>query len=148
MKGAAVAGLPVNELERMLNDARKTLAAMRQGGGTSAGQEPAEQIEGIGEAAEGRIKVTAVTGGRITDVHIDPRAMRLGSEALGEQLAIAVNAALDDLRAKAAGAAADQVVDVTALSKRVEQLQNDSLRQMALLSQAITENLARINSGR
>lgn len=132
----------------MLSDARKTLESMRQAKEASADREAAEQIEGIGEAADGRITVTAITGGRITGVHIDPRAMRMGSEALGEELAIAVNAALDDLRAKAAGAAADQVVDVTALSKQVEQLQNDSLRQMSLLSQAIAENLARINSGR
>lgn len=146
-----MADLSGTDLDRLLGEARETLESMRQGGGAAPDRPAAprsEQLQGIGEAAGGRVAVTAVPGGRIDAVRLDPRVMRMASEELGEQLALAVNAALDDLRAKSAAAGTDQAVDTAALSRQVERLQNDGLRQMALIGQAITESLSRIGGAR
>ncbi|MFI0450848.1 YbaB/EbfC family nucleoid-associated protein [Actinomadura sp. 6N118] len=148
------------DLDRMLTDARKTLESMRKG--DSAGQPAAtprtsdsgtparggEPIEGVGLAADGRVRATVVAGGRLKSVDMDPRAMRLASAELGEQIVVAVNAALDDLRTKAAAAPTDEVVDTAALGKQVEEIQNQSLRQMELITQALNDTISKIGNTR
>ncbi|MEU5876590.1 YbaB/EbfC family nucleoid-associated protein [Spirillospora sp. NPDC047279] len=164
------------ELDRMLTDARKTLESMRKGGGAdssapasgaggAAGRDAGRQagasqgrsrdaagggepVVGVGEAADGRVLATVEAGGRLKSVEMDPRAMRLASAELGEQIVVAVNAALDDLRAKAAAAAADQAVDTDTLGKQVEDIQNQSLRQMELITQALNDTITKISNRR
>ncbi|MFC6083142.1 YbaB/EbfC family nucleoid-associated protein [Sphaerisporangium aureirubrum] len=41
---------------------------------------------GRGEAEDGRVVVEVRTGGSLASLHIDPRALRLGSEALAEAI--------------------------------------------------------------
>ncbi|KAB2348067.1 YbaB/EbfC family nucleoid-associated protein [Actinomadura rudentiformis] len=143
----------------MLTDARKTLESMRKGG--SADQPAAtprtadsgtpgrgESMEGVGLAADGRVRATVMAGGRLKSVEMDPRAMRLASAELGEQIVVAVNAALDDLRTKAAAAPADELVDTAALGKQVEEIQNQSLRQMELITQALNDTISKIGNTR
>ncbi|WP_018653690.1 YbaB/EbfC family nucleoid-associated protein [Actinomadura flavalba] len=141
-----MADLSGNDLDRMLTDARRTLEAMRSGRQAPGADAPV--VEGVGEAADGRVRVTAVTGGRLTSVDLDPRALRMASHELGEALVQAANAALDELRGKAAGAAADEAVDTEALGKRVEEIQNESLRQMQMISQALTDTVNKIGQRR
>ncbi|GGU91682.1 hypothetical protein GCM10010182_03350 [Actinomadura cremea] len=132
-----------NDLDRMLTEARKALESMRQGGAAAAPAADAEPVEGVGEAGEGRVKVTAVSGGRLKKVEINPRAMRLSAEELGEHLVTAANAALDDLRTNAAEAAG-QAVDTERLGKQVEEIQNESLRQMSMISQAFNDAISKV----
>ncbi|MEV5828740.1 YbaB/EbfC family nucleoid-associated protein [Spirillospora sp. NPDC052242] len=134
-----------NDLDRMLTEARKALESMRQGK-TAPGTGDAETVEGVGEAGDGRVKVTAVSGGRLKKVEINPRAMRLSAEELGEHLVTAANAALDDLRSNAADAAG-QAVDVDRLNKQVEEIQNESLRQMTMISQAFNDAISKVRGG-
>ncbi|MFG2006600.1 YbaB/EbfC family nucleoid-associated protein [Spirillospora sp. NPDC048911] len=150
------------ELDRMLTDARKTLESMRKGGGgdkaaaapgaagsAAPARGDAPQVEGVGLAADGRVKATVSLGGRLKSVEMDPRAMRLASAALGEEIVVAVNAALDDLRTKAAAAAATgDTVDTAALGKQVEEIQNQSLRQMELITQALNDTISKIGNNR
>lgn len=131
-----------DEFERVVAQARKTLESMRRGGPAEEG----EPVEGVGEAAEGRVKVTAVSGGRLTNVEINPRAMRLSSEELGGHLTAAANAALKDLRGKLADAAGD-VVDPGALAERVDQIQAEGLRQLGEFNAAINEVLGKVRGG-
>ncbi|MXQ64794.1 YbaB/EbfC family DNA-binding protein [Actinomadura rayongensis] len=126
----------------MLTETRKTLESLR--GGKAAPPPDAPEVEGVGEAADGRVKVTAGTGGRLKQVTLDPRALRMASHELGEAFVAAANAALDDLRAQAATAAAD-VVDTEALDARVEEIQNESLRQMQQITQALNDAVAKFN---
>ncbi|GAA2441738.1 hypothetical protein GCM10010191_67500 [Actinomadura vinacea] len=133
------------ELDRMLSEARKALESMRQG--DTAGPPP-EPVEAVGESADGRVTVTATTGGRITGVEINPRAMRLSSQELGEQMVIAINAALDELRAKAPTAESEPAVDPAALQTQLEELQNQGVRQMEMIRHAIGDTLARLEGGR
>ncbi|TDD38907.1 YbaB/EbfC family DNA-binding protein [Actinomadura sp. KC06] len=133
----------------MLTEARKTLDSMRKGG--AAAERPAdagEAVEGVGEAAEGRVTVTAASGGRLKNVEINPRALRLSAEELGEHLVTAANAALDDLRRKAGEAAAGQAVDTARLSEQIEGIQNESLRQMTMISQSFNDAIAKVRGGK
>ncbi|WP_246236536.1 YbaB/EbfC family nucleoid-associated protein [Actinomadura chibensis] len=131
-----------DEFERVLAQARRTLESMRRGGPADEG----EPVEGVGEAAEGRVKVTAVSGGRLTNVEINPRAMRLSPEELGGHLTAAANAALKDLRGKLADAAGD-TVDAGALARRVDEIQTEGLRQLNEFNTAINEVLGKIRGG-
>lgn len=137
--------MEAGEFERMLAEAGKTLESMRRGGEAAQSAE-AEPVEGVGEAAEGRVKVTAASGGRLKDVEINPRAMRMSPEELGAHLVTAANAALHDLRGKAAEAAGD-AVDIAALGKQVDEIQTEGLRQMAVFNQALNDALSKIKGG-
>jgi DNA-binding protein YbaB len=128
--------------ERMLDETRQALAELR--GGDRAAEGPdAEETRGEGQAAGGQLTVTAGAGGRLEAVRIDPRALRMGVEALGEQLVIAANAALEAVRAQV-GERAGAAFDPDALTDRLQELQNQSVRQMYLFSQGIADSVDRI----
>ncbi|NUT45633.1 MAG: YbaB/EbfC family nucleoid-associated protein [Thermoactinospora sp.] len=57
-------------------------------------------VVGHGEAADGQIRVTAVASGRLADVVIAPRALRLDSQKLAEAVLRAAQAAQDDVAGK------------------------------------------------
>lgn len=134
-------------LDQMLSQARAALESMRRGEQTDSSHD-AEPVEGHGEAADGRIKVTAVTGGRVSAIEIDPRAMRMGSQEMAEQMLVAVNAALDDLRARTTASTAAEVPDLAALGRLAEDIQNQGLRQMELIRQSVNDTIARLGGGR
>jgi DNA-binding protein YbaB len=53
-------------------------------------------VVGRGTAADGQVTVAAAANGRLTEIVVAPRAMRLDSRKLAEELLRAVNAAQDD----------------------------------------------------
>ncbi|GAB2571180.1 hypothetical protein Aab01nite_04950 [Paractinoplanes abujensis] len=75
-----------------------------------------ESPAGIGEAADGRVRVRAVLPCRIEGLELEPSMLRIGGDALAREIESAVNAALADLRRQAVvtagsgdlGALADQ----------------------------------------
>jgi DNA-binding protein YbaB len=135
-----VADFSGSDIDQVLSEARKALESMRK----SPTPSETPPVQGTGESAEGKVKAAAQAGGRLKSVELDPRAMRLSSEELAEHIMTAVNAALDDLRSKAPAAAASEAIDTAALGKQVEELQNQGLRQMELISQALNETIAKI----
>jgi hypothetical protein len=145
-------GLGGAGVDRLLQEIRGALAELRANPPAGANQadpagaaDPADaELRGTGEAAGGQVQVTVTTGGKLAEVRIDPRAMRLGSAALGEQIVAAGNAALDDLRAHAASVPG--VADPAALAERLADVQGQSVRQMELLRQGITDALRQIRA--
>lgn len=123
-----------DEVDRLIDDVRATV-------GHVSDQDPPTTATGTG--ADGRIRVTAVTGGRIERFELDPRVMRLPSETLAEELLIAVNAALDSLRAETMAGAAG-AADPAMLAARLAELQNTSVRQLHGFLGAIAEVQRRI----
>ncbi|HEV7713799.1 MAG TPA: hypothetical protein VGP16_36735 [Asanoa sp.] len=120
-------------------DFDQALSAARQAlQDAMAGAAPAGPSSGTG--ADGLIEVTA-EGQRLTSVVVDPRAMRLPAEAFGAELLSAVNAALASADPPSAPEAA-ALPDPAALSRQLEELQNQSLRQMARYTQSISEVMA------
>jgi hypothetical protein len=71
---------------------------------TGTAPEPPTDVRGVGEAADGMVRVVAVPGGEVESLFIDPRLMRTPSETLAEEIRLATNAALADLRTALAGA--------------------------------------------
>ncbi|MEV0807441.1 YbaB/EbfC family nucleoid-associated protein [Micromonospora sp. NPDC050200] len=123
-------------LEEQLAQAR---AALREVSRTGP---PRERVESVGEAADGRIRVTLGTDGRVSAVDLDPRVLREGSEHLAEELRRAVNAALDGQDDDAAGT--EPMPDLAAMTATVERLQDQGLRQMREISTAISETMRKI----
>ena len=130
----------INEFDRMLSETRGLLDQIR--GGTRPPE--ADDTEGRGEAADGRVRVVAGTGGELTSVELDPRAMRMPSEELAEELKSAVNAALRDLRATSQ--AADTAIDPDVLAERLRDAQDQGLRQMAAFTQSLDDLMTRIGT--
>jgi DNA-binding protein YbaB len=132
---------PPSDFSAALAQARQLLDNLRSEG---AGAEPgdSEPASGNGQALDGLIQVTA-RAGRVTEIQLDPRAMRLPSQTLAEELLAATNAALADLESKAA--AQDAITfDPQALSARLAEVQDMSVRQMERYTTSISDVLARL----
>ncbi|MEU7803331.1 YbaB/EbfC family nucleoid-associated protein [Micromonospora arborensis] len=126
-----------NALEEQLAQAR---AALRDVSRTVA---PRERVESVGEAADGRIRVTVGSDGRVSAVDLDPRVLREGSEQLAEEFRRAVNAALDEQ--DEAVATAEPMPDLAAMTATVERLQDQGLRQMREITLAVGETMRKLH---
>lgn len=104
---------------------KETLELSKQ---VQAGQdaEPDDE-EQVVERAEGRIRVTAGAGGEI-GIALDPKAMRLGSEELAQELTSAVNEALASLREQQLNA---KNLDLDAINEQVAELQQKASAQLS-----------------
>lgn len=67
------------------------------------------EVRGQGESAGGLVRVEVAVGGRVTKLTLDPRAIRLGTEGIAEQ----IMAALDVAAADAARQVAEHVAAAT-----------------------------------
>ncbi|WP_188189685.1 YbaB/EbfC family nucleoid-associated protein [Nonomuraea sp. SYSU D8015] len=138
-------GLGAEGLDRIIERAQQALASAQAAGGGSAGGTSRDQstaLQGEGTAANGRVRATVAPGGRLSSLTVDPRLMRAGSEEMCAEIVKAVNAAVDDLRAKAvqqAGASPD----AEELSATLLTLQQESVRQMEKFTQAINDVVLR-----
>jgi DNA-binding protein YbaB len=74
---------------------------------------------GEGQSADGMVSATVAAGGVLKRVAINPRAMRLSSEQLGESVVDAVTAANAEL-ARALQSLGPGTVDVPALMQKVQ----------------------------
>ncbi|MEU5905784.1 YbaB/EbfC family nucleoid-associated protein [Micromonospora sp. NPDC047527] len=133
----------MTEFDRLFQQTRQALASMRSTGQAPDDGVSAQPARASGSAAGGQVEVVAV-GQRIESVTVDPRALRMGAEVLGEQITLAVNAALDDLRLQAGEAADAPTVDPVALGQQLDELQNESVRSMAAMTDALTDAVRRI----
>jgi DNA-binding protein YbaB len=138
------------DFERLLDETRRALGALGSGGrppGEAAGlgEADAAPVTGAGSAADGKITAKVAAGGHLEELTVDPRLLRSGSEELCAQIKIAVNAAMDDLRAQTAQAS-PATMDLTALAGMIEGLQTESVRQMSQFTQGVAETVAKINA--
>jgi DNA-binding protein YbaB len=141
-----VTDLDIPGLDRMLGQARTALLATRRASSaSSAGSEE----RGVGRAADGQIRAVAAAG-RMQSLEFDPQVLRMTPRELADAIVRAVNAALDDWTGRAAelGAAASGVgrVDPQALAAQIAEVQEEGVRQMAAISQAIGDALAQIRA--
>lgn len=84
------ANWPEGDLEREAESAEKILAWMGDG------RRELDEITGTGEAANGQVMATTAADGTVREIVITPRAMRLDSQSLAEELMLAVGRAQDD----------------------------------------------------
>jgi hypothetical protein len=122
------------ELERLMLDTHAMVDQLR----TEKALPDHVPTEGHGEASEGRVRVTAQAG-RIESITLEPRLLRLPSAELGELVRDAVNGALTDLGGTYAAAP-----DLAAISETLREVQNEGLRQMAVITDGIADAMAKI----
>ena len=132
--------------DQLFEQAKQALDAVRAGGRPEGAEpaEPAEPVQGTGTAADGQVKATVGAGGRVEEITVSPRLLREGIEAVCEQIVVAVNAGLDDLRAKAREQQPAGAADPAALAGQLRELQDESMRRMAAYSQALTDALTAV----
>lgn len=123
-------------LEHLLEQTRGVVDAVRGAGEDEAEEEAA----GEGSAADGRVRVQVALAGPVAALEIDQRAMRAGSQALVGQVAEAVNAALDDLQARAREQARAARVDPESLRA----LREASTEQMAAYTRSLRDLMSSI----
>ncbi|KOX11723.1 hypothetical protein ADK66_05870 [Micromonospora sp. NRRL B-16802] len=130
-------------LDALLSETRQALEAARS---RVPGETPAdeEQPVGHGEALDGRVRA-AVRGGRVDELTVDPRLMRLPAQDLMEHVRAAVNAALDDL-----GSPQPELptVELDSLAGGLQEVQDRSLRQMAQMNEALQDVVALLRTPR
>ena len=108
-------------LGKILADTMAALDEFQRGSGGSP--------TGEGVAADGMVVVRTALPGRVTEITLDPRVMRMTSHGLAEELAAAVNASLADLQAQSgipSGAA-----DLDGLGERLREIQESAGRQLS-----------------
>ena len=128
-------------IDNLLDQAMQVLNKARGAGGANNDEE-AEPIEGYGVGAEGMIRITAVPGGQLSDLQLDPRVMRMDTVTLSEHLLTAANGALADLQEKLR----DQMggANLDGLAEELKEVQEQSSRQMASYMQALLDAQQRI----
>lgn len=93
-------------------------------------RDPAEHtFQGSGQAANGQVSAVAGPDGRLRELIINPRVMRMASEDLAREILTAVNAALDDLRASVPGLET-AIMDPKALAGSLDGMQDDVMRRL------------------
>jgi len=133
-------------IQRLLSSTIESLSQAR-GMNPSEGEndENAEPVMGIGEAADGMIRMVAVPGGRLEELYLDPRVMRMTTVSLAEEILAAANAALADLQEKLTEGLAS--IDLDSLAEQLQEVQEQSTREMANFLQSLEDAQARIAGG-
>jgi DNA-binding protein YbaB len=139
------AGVGVEALDQLLDRTRQALEAAGSGvvSGGSGG------LRGEGTAASGQIRAT-VTPSHVESIRIDPRAMRRGSAELAAQITAAVNEGFAELRRSAGSEDVQREAQAraAALSAKLRDVQNDSMRSMAMIAQALNDAVSQFGRGR
>ncbi|WP_033339612.1 YbaB/EbfC family nucleoid-associated protein [Catenuloplanes japonicus] len=121
-----------DEVERMLSAARDRLAEARRSRDEGRG-------ECVGDAFDGLVRARAGADGMVSELVLDPRVMRLPAIDLAEGVRAAVNQAL---RA-ALGDPESPVADLAGLDARIAEMQNQGLRQLAMIGESMDDFLRR-----
>jgi hypothetical protein len=100
-------------------------------------QDEQEPPIGMGETADGRVRVRAVLPGRIENLELEPSLLRLSGEEVAREIESAVNTAFADLQGRAVAAAG--TTDLGALTEQLKEIQFDAERQFAKLTASLVE---------
>jgi DNA-binding protein YbaB len=105
MDGAAADGARIEDLVTTIT---------RQNAALQEAQTRVSEVRGQGQAADDRVKVEVDRFGALTSLRIDPRAMRLGAEALAEAILAAAAEGVRDARTRADEVMQPLVAELTA----------------------------------
>jgi DNA-binding protein YbaB len=135
-------GIKGDEFDDLFTRARQALDEVRAGAQREDGTEP-EPI--VAESADGQVRVVMTPTGKLGHISVDPKLLRSGIDEVCAQLVVAVNSAIDTMRARATPAGA---VDPEALAATLREVQTDSVRRMAAFGTVVDDVIAQlIHSG-
>jgi DNA-binding protein YbaB len=129
----------------LLESARKLVGAVSTPSADAGAESAPAELRGTGTSPNGLVTAVTTVGGKVESVTVDPRALRLDSHTLGEQVAAAVNAALDDLRSQVSSEVGS--IDTGALSEQLRRIQETSVPQLHSFLQEISASQERLLSG-
>jgi DNA-binding protein YbaB len=131
MEGGRDVTSPVDPsgLGKLLSDTMAALEEFQEGSG--------EPPTGAGTAADGMVVVRTAPPGRVTEIALDPRVMRMSSQALAEELTAAVNASLTDLQANAGIAVGE--ADLGGLGERLREIQERTGQQLSAFTNQLVQ---------
>jgi hypothetical protein len=104
--------------------------------------EAAPSPTGTGEALDGKVEVM-VSGGRITDVRLDPRAMRVPSQELAAAFRDAANAAIAAQNSQVT-AGTPTVPSIDRLAQTLDEITAESVRTMEASAQGVRDAIAAV----
>ncbi|MBQ1035106.1 hypothetical protein [Micromonospora sp. C81] len=131
-------------LDALLSETRQALESTRSRARGEAVVDDEEQPRGHGEALDGLVRAE-VRGGRVDELVVAPRLMRLPAQDLTEHIRAAVNAALDDLDSQRPELPA---AELDSLAGGLQEVQDRSLRQMAQMNEALQDVVALLREPR
>lgn len=107
-------GIPIvdEEMRRLLSQFRAEMRPLEEL------QEDLSSMRGQGEAAGGHVKAEVLPSGVLTGLKIDPRALRLGADALAEAILDATRMAAGDVTARVADKMTDAMSPFVEDSRR------------------------------
>ena len=79
------------DVDRLVGEAQQRFAKMRDL------QERMSELRGQAQTEDGRIRATYTAAGGLTELHLDPRALRMGSEELAERIVWVIGEAARNL---------------------------------------------------
>jgi hypothetical protein len=115
----------------------EVVAAFGRAQAPSGEQPEQEPPTGMGEAADGRVRVRAALPGRIENLELEPSVLRLSGEELAWEIESAVNAALAGLQGRAVSTAG--TANLSALTDQLKDIQFNAERQFAKLTASLVE---------
>lgn len=125
------------DLERLSEINEERLGRIR-------GLEPVlRDLTGVGEAANGLVRSTVDSSNTLSELYIDPRAMRLGSEALAEQIVEATAGATRQLQEQVESLMRDAMGD-DAPGLSVTEVQRNAESQFADIEAGLRRTLDQI----
>lgn len=127
-------------LEQLMQQTARTVESAR----TTAPGTGTQDVWGEGRDPSAQVTAVAVPGDLVHSVRIGPHTARTESHELAERTVAAINAALGDLHAKQAEAAAASLEDVARLSERLRQVQDMSVQQMGAYTGALRSMMSSI----
>jgi DNA-binding protein YbaB len=143
-------GLGPEEFQRLLDEARGSLATMRRA--IRDAQPPGDvddadtPVHGSGEALDGLVRCTVAADGTVDDLQLDPRLLRRPLADMADGIRAAINEAVAGMRSRRDQGMPDGVpaVDLDRLGERVGEIQAEGLRQMERFSQTLHEVMERM----
>ncbi|MDP9850070.1 YbaB/EbfC family nucleoid-associated protein [Streptosporangium lutulentum] len=112
-----------------------------------------DDVHGVGEAAGGLVGAEVGTDGLLTGLRLNPRALRLGSDALAEHVVSAVRAAQKDRLGRISPDGSDEPpapegLDPAALIRRLDEMEIHAARGFERVTSTLEETLRHLDGGR
>lgn len=104
-----------------------------------------DDVRGAGEAANGQVRADVGPDGLLAALHVDPRALRLGSQELARQIVVAVRTAqqayFDRLDAGTEEPDVPEGLEPETLVQRLDELEVQALRDFDRLTSTLDKAL-------
>jgi DNA-binding protein YbaB len=127
---------PLGDLTRIAEQAEQDHRRLQ------AAQREIETINGVGVGGAGKVQARADANGRITEITLDPRAMKMSSRDLAEEVRLAIQHAQEDSALRRERVLRDAVGDLPATPDRaLEQFD----RTLQTFNRAMDEHESRLD---